>query len=81
MDDKSYMARNHAGLVQLFVWAEKYNGFTGTEMKPPKGGVQSLVPRGKGYAAAKDLPDLVVHLAILQSAHRDVHPAAALTLK
>ena len=36
MDDKSYMARNHAGLVQLFVWAEKYNGFTGTEMKPSK---------------------------------------------
>jgi len=62
VDDKSYMARTHAGLVQLFMWAEKYNGFTGTEMKPPKGGVQSLVPMGKGYAAAKDLPDLIVHL-------------------
>jgi hypothetical protein len=46
----------------LFQWAEKYNGFTGTEMKPPKGGVQSLVPKGKGFATGKDLADLVVHL-------------------
>ena len=39
VDDKSYMMRNHARLVQSFVWAEKSNGSTGTEMKPPKGGV------------------------------------------
>ena len=36
--------------------------FVGTEMKPPKGEVQSLVPKGKGYAVAKDLPNLIVHL-------------------
>ena len=31
-------------------------------MKPPKGGVQSLVPKGKGFATGKDLADLIVHL-------------------
>ena len=62
VDDKSYMSNTHDGLAVLFQWAEKYNGFTGTEMKPPKGGVQSLVPKGKGFATGKDLADLIVHL-------------------
>ena len=32
-------------------------------MKPHEGGVQSLVPKGKGYAAAKDLPDMIGYLS------------------
>ena len=37
VDDKSYIAASHGEMEGKLVWAEKYNGFTGTGMKPSKG--------------------------------------------
>ena len=62
VDDRSYIAASHGEMEGKLVWAEKYNGFTGTEIEPSKGGVQSLVPCAGGYMKKDQLPDLSVTL-------------------